>query len=692
MGLLVAVLVIIAVVVLASLTFFVADSYRAVQDNKNSIYALDVQYRKELGDMRVLAQDTNYNDKVLADMQKSMQDQVDKKYDKLFSSLHDQTAAVISDVTPPFTAAIESASNSLSNAITLSYNNIQTQLQALNILAGGLSNDNAKTMQITEDNYINLNKYVDENYITLSDMIGSIKHISASEINALRIAVNSTIDDQLTLSSQMSGLSNLVYRNNTLAEALKGQFDNMQNSMTGISANNTNNLKDIESLKKNLKADYDALQGMITGMQTSLAHFSGSDTPGEKMLRAIYTGPSGTATSSGDPAAGPLWVGVGSVYAAGAQMPSAPFEIGDNKQAFMRLKGASVGGLIDFATPNNATNASVSGDIAGNISINSGSSKTNLFLQNVGVTSGALIVGNSNGLPDVKNIQNNKYAMYVNGDTGMPVGSTLDIGYSTTRDAGSGTISTANNALTLTGVSTGGQGTRNVTVNGQGKIALNGPVTASGSITSTSVATGTVEATNSMTVGGNPNTNVPGTLMGSDGTITSRASPLTGTNWAHTFNGAKSSVQMNQGNGGNGMLIKTSTTVPENQGFTVVNGANNMIFQVNNDGTASSTGTFTSKNNIVAYSDGRLKKDLKRIDRPLEKIKSINGYTYLRIGDAKPSAGVVAQEVRTVLPEVVYDNADGYMSVAYGNMAGLFVEAIKKLDDKVSALEKRLDA
>jgi hypothetical protein len=43
-----------------------------------------------------------------------------------------------------------------------------------------------------------------------------------------------------------------------------------------------------------------------------------------------------------------------------------------------------------------------------------------------------------------------------------------------------------------------------------------------------------------------------------------------------------------------------------------------------------------------------------------------------------------------VLPEVVQENADGYMSVTYGNMVALLVEGIKELSAKCVDQEKRL--
>ena len=44
------------------------------------------------------------------------------------------------------------------------------------------------------------------------------------------------------------------------------------------------------------------------------------------------------------------------------------------------------------------------------------------------------------------------------------------------------------------------------------------------------------------------------------------------------------------------------------------------------------------------------------------------------------------------LPEVVnIDKETGMMSVAYGNMSGLLIEAIKELVNKVNELEKQLN-
>jgi hypothetical protein len=54
-------------------------------------------------------------------------------------------------------------------------------------------------------------------------------------------------------------------------------------------------------------------------------------------------------------------------------------------------------------------------------------------------------------------------------------------------------------------------------------------------------------------------------------------------------------------------------------------------------------------------------------------------------------SGLIAQDVVKVLPEVVSRTPDGYYAIAYGSMAGLFVECIKSLNDKIDGLQKEIN-
>ena len=98
-------------------------------------------------------------------------------------------------------------------------------------------------------------------------------------------------------------------------------------------------------------------------------------------------------------------------------------------------------------------------------------------------------------------------------------------------------------------------------------------------------------------------------------------------------------------------------------------------------------------NDIVAYSDIRVKDNIEVIENALDKIKAIRGVTFTR-KDAleedkdRRHAGVIAQEVMKVLPEVVTGTEEDKYSVAYGNMAGLFIEAIKEQQTQIEELKQ----
>jgi hypothetical protein len=104
-------------------------------------------------------------------------------------------------------------------------------------------------------------------------------------------------------------------------------------------------------------------------------------------------------------------------------------------------------------------------------------------------------------------------------------------------------------------------------------------------------------------------------------------------------------------------------------------------------GDGSSTSIW-AKTDIVAYSDSRVKENVEVIPDALDKVKSLRGVTFTRndVKDkTKRSAGVIAQEVLAVHPEVVSGTEEDMYSVAYGNMAGLFIQAIKEQQVQVES-------
>jgi hypothetical protein len=102
------------------------------------------------------------------------------------------------------------------------------------------------------------------------------------------------------------------------------------------------------------------------------------------------------------------------------------------------------------------------------------------------------------------------------------------------------------------------------------------------------------------------------------------------------------------------------------------------------------SGNMTVAGNVTAYSDVRLKDNIRVIDNALNKLKEIRGVYFTRKDQddkSKVHTGVIAQEVELVLPEVVSEDNEGKKNVAYGNMVGLLIEAIKEQQLQIEELK-----
>ena len=105
----------------------------------------------------------------------------------------------------------------------------------------------------------------------------------------------------------------------------------------------------------------------------------------------------------------------------------------------------------------------------------------------------------------------------------------------------------------------------------------------------------------------------------------------------------------------------------------------------------SGAGAATFNNDVTAFSDKRLKTDIKNIDNALSKVMKMQGVYYKRndVDDAKEQVGVLAQDMEEVLPQVVL-TADDEMktkSVDYGKICSVLIEAIKDLKQQVDELK-----
>ena len=153
-------------------------------------------------------------------------------------------------------------------------------------------------------------------------------------------------------------------------------------------------------------------------------------------------------------------------------------------------------------------------------------------------------------------------------------------------------------------------------------------------------------------------------------------------------------------NSANSNGIKIITNNSSQRGFLYADNGSN-IGLLNSGGSWSlkcdNSGNVTATGNVTAYSDLRIKENIRTVDNALDKVQSMRGVYFDRKDTGKASVGVIAQEIEQILPEVVEtqdtrtdENKDGLSdlkTVSYGNIVGVLIEAIKELRAEVAELK-----
>ena len=108
--------------------------------------------------------------------------------------------------------------------------------------------------------------------------------------------------------------------------------------------------------------------------------------------------------------------------------------------------------------------------------------------------------------------------------------------------------------------------------------------------------------------------------------------------------------------------------------------------QVGNSG----DGTMARANAWNTFSDRRLKRDFQKIENPIKKLNALHGYYYYWVADKKDQSrqlGVIAQEVETVLPEIVKTDKAGIKSVDYSKLTAYLIEVNKTQQTEINQLK-----
>jgi len=112
--------------------------------------------------------------------------------------------------------------------------------------------------------------------------------------------------------------------------------------------------------------------------------------------------------------------------------------------------------------------------------------------------------------------------------------------------------------------------------------------------------------------------------------------------------------------------------------------------RMHNDLNVNGNATVTSDVNAANFnttSDRTVKESIETLTDALEKVHLMRGVSFNFKKDKKPHIGVIAQEVEEVIPELVHTDQDGLKSVAYGNLVGLLIEAIKEQQTQIDELK-----
>lgn len=110
------------------------------------------------------------------------------------------------------------------------------------------------------------------------------------------------------------------------------------------------------------------------------------------------------------------------------------------------------------------------------------------------------------------------------------------------------------------------------------------------------------------------------------------------------------------------------------------------------------SGNMVAAGNVTAYSDPRLKENIRSILDPIKKLKCLDGVyftwkdiVHVKLKAGKEDLGLLADQVEKVFPELVYESIElegkRYKTVAYDKLVPVLIEAIKELSDRVERLE-----
>jgi hypothetical protein len=143
------------------------------------------------------------------------------------------------------------------------------------------------------------------------------------------------------------------------------------------------------------------------------------------------------------------------------------------------------------------------------------------------------------------------------------------------------------------------------------------------------------------------------------------------------------------------MCIGTAATTaadwdPEYTEFATITGTGSVALSASPTFTGTLTAATVSATTLTETSDERLKSDIVPLTNALDTILALDGKAFIKNG--KASVGLIAQQVQKVLPQVVVTGEDEMqtLSVQYGNIVAVLIEAVKEQQKQIEELKAKL--
>jgi hypothetical protein len=104
-------------------------------------------------------------------------------------------------------------------------------------------------------------------------------------------------------------------------------------------------------------------------------------------------------------------------------------------------------------------------------------------------------------------------------------------------------------------------------------------------------------------------------------------------------------------------------------------------------------GNLTIAGTLTQSSDVRLKEDIEPLEGTLAKVMQLTPIRYrFRPGTGRPSGeeiGLTAQQVQPLFPELVKQDADGYLSLSYANLSAVLVKAVQEQQAEIAQVQEQ---